>query len=646
MSAQYGVWHFDGRPADRDFFSAVSRVIEQYGPDGGSTYFSGPVGILYRAFHTTKESRLERQPYVSFRGNAITWDGRLDNREELLERLEGEVPLDWTDVALVMAAYERWGTDCFRKLIGDWALSLWDSREQVLILAKDFVGTRHLHYCLTPERVVWCTLLDPLVLLAGHPFSLNEEYVAGYFTHFPATHLTPYVGIDSVSPGTFVKIRNRVARVHTYWNFDPSKRINYRTDAEYEEHFRVVFAQAVRRRLRSDSPVLAELSGGMDSSSIVCMADAVIAEGKAETPRLDTISYYDDLEPNWDERPYFTKVEQKRGRTGCHLDVGKGEFFSQPIDSRYFSPLPGADQSGVEFEQKRIACMRSNGNQVLLSGIGGDEGLGGVPTPIPELADLLARGRLRQLARQLKAWSLVKKQPWTHLLLETLRDFLPPRVAQAFKKRRIAPWLDPRFVERHRTTLLNLEPRSRLLGSLPSFQSNVNTLAVLKRQLGCSAPSFVGGYNKTYPYLDRDLLEFLYAVPWDQIIRPGQRRSLMRRAMAGLVPDELLNRKRKAYVVRGPLAGIEAAWPRLQELCGRMVSGSLGVVDAKRFSEALLKAKHGQVDSLVHMLRTLKLELWLQDLYGRGVIRGAAPAAELIGRRAFLREGGTEAVRL
>ena len=186
-----------------------------------------------------------------------------------------------------------------------------------------------------------------------------------------------------------------------------------------------------------------------------------------------------------------------------------------------------------------------------------------------------------------------------------------------------------------------------MLGPLPSFQSSVNTLAVLKRQLGCSPPSFVGCYDVSYPYLDRDLLEFLYSVPREQIIRPGRRRSLMRRAMVGLVPDELLERKRKAYVVRGPLADIEAAWPRVQKLCERPLSGSLGIIDAEHFSRALLKAKHGQGDSLVHLLVTLKLELWLRDLYGRGVLRGTAtPVVDPASARTRLLEGGAEAVQL
>src|SRR6202021_612527 len=110
--------------------------------------------------------------------------------------------------------------------------------------------------------------------------------------------------------------------VSKYWDFDPGKRIRYRIDAEYEEHFRSALATAVQRRLRSDRPILAELSGGMDSSSIVCIADTVIARSAAECPRLDTITWYDESKPNWGELPHFTKVEEKRGRVGYHIDAG------------------------------------------------------------------------------------------------------------------------------------------------------------------------------------------------------------------------------------------------------------------------------------------------------------------------------------
>src|SRR5260370_38319376 len=99
--------------------------------------------MLYRPFHTTTESRLERQPRISESGKILTWDGRLDNRDELIKQLVNVLKDDQTDVAIVAAAVARWGTDCFAKLVGDWALSIWDPREQHLPLAAGYIAVTH-----------------------------------------------------------------------------------------------------------------------------------------------------------------------------------------------------------------------------------------------------------------------------------------------------------------------------------------------------------------------------------------------------------------------------------------------------------------------------------------------------------------------
>jgi asparagine synthase (glutamine-hydrolysing) len=614
MSVQFGRWNLDGKPVDRDYLEKVKPVIAPYGPDDGGSYAKTSISILYRAFHTTKESRRETQPHITESGAVITWDGRLDNRAELIRQLRDVLTISSTDVSIVGAAYEEWGAGCFAKLIGDWALSIWDANRRSLILAKDAVGTRHLYYSVDEEQVAWSTILDPLVLFAGKTFALCEEYIAGWFSFFPAAHLTPYIGIHSVPPSSFVAIRAGKHAISKYWDFDPDNRIRYRTDAEYEEHFRAVFAEAVRRRLRSDSPILAELSGGMDSSSIVCMADTIIARGAAATPRLDTLSYYNDSEPNWNERPYFTKVEEKRGRTGTHIDVGSQERFNFQFESDHFAATPGSG-GGRPSESSRqfAACMASQGNRVVLSGIGGDEVTGGVPTPTPELEDLLARGQFRTLAHQLKVWALNKRKPWFYLLFDAARGFFPPALVGVPKHMRPAPWLHANFVKQNRAALQGYPARVKLFGPLPTLQENVSTLDVLRRQLACVALPAEPLYEKRYPYLDRGLLEFMYAVPREQLVRPGQRRSLMRRALIGIVPDELLNRKRKAYVARSPLTAISEGFESLAEISRHMSSGSLGIVEAKKFLEALQKARHGEEVPVVTLMRTLGIELWLRN---------------------------------
>jgi asparagine synthase (glutamine-hydrolysing) len=621
MSVLFGRWNFDGKPVDTDYLEKAKACIAPYGPDDAGSYSKNNISILYHAFHTTKESRREMQPHITASGAILTWDGRLDNRADLIRQLPDVVTILCTDVAIVAAAYEHWGNDCFAMLVGDWALSIWDPHTRSLILAKDPIGTRHLYYSLDERHVTWSTILDPLVLLAGKTLSLCEEYIAGWFSSFPAAHLTPYVGIHSVLPSTSVVIRAGKQNASKYWDFDPSKRIRYSSDAKYEEHFRAVFAEAVRRRLRSDSPVLAELSGGMDSSSVVCLADAIIARGSAETPRLDTLSYYDDSEPNWNERPYFTKVEERRGRTGCHIDVSKRESFKFEFDSDHFAATPGSGGSrSSEASRQFAACLSSQRNRVVLSGIGGDEVTGGVPTPIPELEDLLARAEFRALAHQLKVWALNKRKPWFHLLFDAVRGFFPLALVGVPKHKRPAPWLNRDFVKRNRAASQAYQTRLKVFGPLPSFQENLSTLRVLQRQLGCVAIPAEPPYEKRYPYLDRSFLEFMYAVPREQLVRPGQRRSLMRRALVGIVPAELLDRKRKAFVARSPMAAISVDWTNLAEMRRPMSSVSLGLIEPKSFAEALQGPRYGQEVRVVTLMRTIAAELWLNCVGTREIL--------------------------
>jgi len=624
MSVQFGRWNVEGQPPAPDYIEKVTATLAPYGPDCNESYSNGGVRILYCAFQTTKESRREKQPYISSSGAVITWDGLLDNRAELISELNDSLTVNSTDVAIVAMAFEKWGANCFAKLIGDWALSIWNPGNRSLILAKDPIGTRHLYYSFDNNQVAWSTILDPLVRLAGKTFALNEEYIAGWVSMFPAVDLTPCVGIHSVPPSSSVLLRPGKHAVSKYWDFDPLNKIRYGTEAEYEEHFRVVFAKAVQRKLRSDRPVLAELSGGRDSSSIVCMADTIIDRGAAETPRLDTLSMYDDAEPNWNERPYFTKVEEKRGRAGWHVNVGAQDPKKVPVPELLpesprgcFVSTPGYD--GRTSLQMRM-CMTSQGNRVVLSGIGGDEVMGGVPTPAPELENLLARAQFGALAHQLKAWALEKRKPWFHLFWEAARGFFPPALVGSPKCVRPAPWLQSGFVKRHWAALAGYPSRAKLFGPLPSFQGNMSTLDALRRQLARTALPFEPPFEKRYPYLDRDLLEFTFAIPREQLVRPTQRRSLMRRALVGIVPNEILNRKGKAFVARSPMVAISNDWAHFAEMTQNMLSSSLGIVDSGRISEALQKVRRGEEVPMIALRRTLFLEGWLKDLRALGII--------------------------
>lgn len=629
MSVQFGKWNFDGQPCAAGLFEKIRATLAPFGPDSTESYAQAGVQILYCAFHTTKESRREAQPHISQSGAVITWDGQLDNRAELIGELH-DVAATSTDIEVVAAAFERWGQNCFARLLGDWALSIWNPVNRTLLLAKDPVGTRHLYYWFDRNQVSWSTILDPLVRFAGRTFDICEEYIAAWLSisMFPATHLTPCVDVYAVPPSSFVLLRPGKHSTTRYWDFDGSRVIRYRTDAEYEEHFRAAFTKAVKRKLRSDCPVLAELSGGRDSSSIVCVADAIMAKNDAECPRLDTISYFDDLEPNWNERPYFTKVEEKRGRTGWHVDVNARD--NQQINE----PEPQEEASGPRFEQTpgyhgRTSldlknCLTTQGNRVLLSGIGGDETMGGVPSPGPELENLIARAQLPKLAHQLKVWALQLKKPWIHLFWDAAREFLPLWLVGAPSHIRPAPWLRRKFVRHHQRALTGYHTRTKLFGPLPSFQAGLATLEGMRRQLARTALPFQPPYEKRYPFLDRELMEFMFAIPRDQVVRPAQRRSLMRRALAGIVPDEILNRKTKAYVERAQMVELSRDWTKYIAATQNMALSSLGVVNPELVSEALQKARRGEDVPMISLMRIFLIEGWLKQLRALGVVNVGA----------------------
>jgi asparagine synthase (glutamine-hydrolysing) len=617
VSAQFGKCNLDRKPVNPLDFDEVRPVLSPYGPDSEGFICKENLGILYRAFHTTKESQREMQPYLSRSGLVVTWDGRLDNREDLIGQLRREIGHESTDAEIVATAVERWGVGAFPKLIGDWALCIWQPKDQSLILAKDFLGARHLFYCVEKDQVTWCTILDPLVLFSGHAFELEEEYIAGWLALFPAPHLTPYVGIRAVPPSSFIRFASGTQSIVKYWDFDPGSRISYCTDAEYEEHFRAVFSHSVRRRLRSDRLVLAELSGGMDSSSIVCVADDIIAERQVEIVGLNTVSYYDDSEPNWNERPYFAKIEERRGRVGCHIDTGSKVPLQFKFAKECFAATPSSGEQKSDTRKTFDTLIDSHSIRVLLSGIGGDEVTGGVPTPTPELADLIAKADVRTLARQLKFWALHKRMPWFFLLYEVIRRFFPPLLAR--KSEQSPCWLEQGFVERHRAALLGYERKLTLNGPAPSFQENLSTLEVLRRQVGCFALPIGPTYETRYPFLDRDLLAFLFAVPRQQLVRPGQRRSLMRRALAGTVPKAILDRRRKAFVVRAPT--IAASMLSINQAATGMICAQFGIVDDRSLGKSLDLVREGYEVPIVPLARGLLIESWLRHAVARGVLK-------------------------
>jgi asparagine synthase (glutamine-hydrolysing) len=609
MSVQAGVWNFDGRPVDPKQIEDISVFLKQKGPDGESRYTDGSVALLYRPFHTTSESRREKQPYFSHRGFVLTWDSRLDNRPALITDLRSDLEANPTDVAIVAAAFDRWETDCFRRLIGDWAVSIWKPEQRELFFAADYMAIRHIFYYLKKDRILWSTDLSSLVLLSNDKFHIDDDYIAGYLAHNPDAHLTPYLEIREVPPGQFVRVRDGRALVERFWRFSPTSRIRYKTDAEYEEHFRHVFRQSVQRRLRSDSPILGKLSGGLDSSSIVCMADDILAKEGAETPRLDTLSYYDKTEPSGDDWTYFRKIEAQRGRAGIHIDGSKLGASPDSLACSGFCPLPGALGFGQTLDTERADAVRRGGYRAVLSGIGGDEFTGGVPDPRAQLADLIVQFKFVSLAKQLMAWSLVKRRPWIQVLWQSAIDVVPASLGQYFtKEAKIEPWIRKDFAKRAGLAIRQMDSAEHFGLWLPTRRSCIAGVLAMANNLAKLALATEALEEARYPFLDQDLIEFVLSIPATQLLRPGERRSLMRRSLAGIVPQEVLSRRTKQVGARTPMLILEKSWNELQNIFQTPLSSGLGYIHEAQLLKTICDTRAGKSTPLARVLWTISLE--------------------------------------
>jgi len=317
MRGHYGIWNFDGRPADEGKLAGVRTILESFVTFPIRTRKQGALAILDASGNGALIADEVDATGISG-ADQVLWSGRLDNRREL-EGLVADPFHPATDAQLIQKGFDRLGTELLPRIVGDWSVSIVRPTRSELILAKDFAGTRPLFYRVQGSSVAWSTVLESLVLSDGSLPPFSEEFLAAWLSSFPEVTSTPYRGVFSVPPCCIVRIKSNQVVSQKYWSLESGKGIRYRTDKQYEEHFLSAFRESVRRRLDSPAPILAELSGGMDSSSIVCMCDELL-DG-----RVDTVTYFDSAEPGWDEVPFASTVEVKRKKNGHHIDIGPSE---------------------------------------------------------------------------------------------------------------------------------------------------------------------------------------------------------------------------------------------------------------------------------------------------------------------------------
>lgn len=609
MSILLGHFEHGQSELPSDLLTGRARIAQQYADGEGLGVIRDGVAmrVLPYASHARDGMRLGLVEGAA--GEILSFDGRLDNFEELAG-LCGVQASQVSDADLALAVYTRFGEESFARLTGDWALCLWSRRQRRLLLARDHAGTRTLYYAMRSGGMAWSSLLDDLVTDIGE---LSEAYATRYLSCRYTEHFTPYNHVFAVRPGHAVVVEGETLREVRHWSPLVSGSIAYAKDREYQDHLRWLFERAVTRRTGEGAPILAQLSGGMDSSSIVCMSDYIRRRGTPGAELLDTISFFDDSERTLDDKRYFTAVEASRGKRGIHLDTAFAHRTFEPVSperGRYL--LPGGDSCSYERERALQALIAGRGYRSVLSGIGGDEVLGGVPTPFAELGDLLANASLATFVRRAYDWSLPTRTPLIRTVAEAVKFSRGVRKRDRADIKPVPNWLSPQLRDAFVATPL---PFALDRHASVSRLGNAWAWCAILETLPHAFPNILTRFEYRYPFLDKDLVEFLFRIPREQILRPGRNRDLMKRTLGPLLPEQVLHRKSKGFVQRAPMVVFQRSCAELTKLLSRGCLAASGFVDVDLLVQAMDSVARGQRPELMQpLLRAVGLELWLRTL--------------------------------
>ncbi len=378
MSGIVGIYYINGRPVERENLGRMVDILAHRGPDGADVWCEGNIGLGHRLLWTTPESLLEKQPLIDRTGNLVlTADARIDNRGELISALRlNDSPVEKiTDSDLILAAYVEWGNQCPEKLIGDFAFAIWDKRKQVLFCARDHMGVKPFYYYYEPGKFfAFASEIKGLLCLEGVPCEVNEAKVGIYLCQLSGfAELKPdtfYQDIFRLPPAHWLSLSERELKFQSYWDLDAeAKKIqqSLKTDAEYIEAFRERFTEAIACRLRSAYPVASTLSGGLDSSSVSCVARNLLSQ---YTNQKELLTVYADCGvPSTDEKDYVNTV-LAQGGFKHHIasvtgPISSGQVVIPWLDQPVQMPTPAMLLAIVQ-------SVSREGAKVMLTGHDGD----------------------------------------------------------------------------------------------------------------------------------------------------------------------------------------------------------------------------------------------------------------------------------
>ncbi len=560
MSGIAGIINLDGAPVDRQLLRRMTGSMSHRGPDAQRIWIDGNVGFGHTMLRTTTEAETEKQPLTLDGKVWLTADARIDGRVDLISALEAKLGRDIrvpllssgsgpafrrpNDAELIVFAYEAWGEDCVKHLIGDFAFAIWDKPKHRLFCARDQLGVRQLFYSKGTQSLVFSNTLNSLRL---HPFvsdRLNEDTIADFLlfglNQDPTT--TVFTDIRRLPKAHSLTLSPEHLKTKEYWT-PRSGAVRFKTDNEYLEAFKDLFKSAVDDRLRA-SRVSISMSGGMDSSAVAATA---LKSLKASSAPFDLRAFcvvYSGFPDR--EREYAGSVAQT---LGIPLEYLEGDVINAN-DSRgsdtYVRPEPFQIDPFYAVGDELLVRISAHG-RVALTGWDGDTIMN--ESPKYQYALLLKDFRLARLAVELARYTA-----WRHRLPPIgIRTSLKRLIGRYPPKPPFPVWLNPDFASR-----LNLVERWQRATSDSHlfYTTRPNAFRIL------SSPSWAALFQRydggltslplevRHPLVDVRVIEYalnLPVIPW--VIDKW----ILRTAMKGVLPEAVRIRPKTPLAVEPAL---------------------------------------------------------------------------------------------
>ena len=561
MTALAGLWHFNGRSDAAEGCARMLAAQELYGPHHGAQWSDSAVALGRRLMRVLPEDAFDRQPLIGGEGRyVLVADVRLDNRDDLTEALRIPAPQARAlcDSAILLAAIERWDESCLERLVGDYAFVVWDGARRQLLLARDPLGQRPLHYHRGNKFFAFASMPKGLHALPDVPYAPDEERIAEFLALMPETGSQSFfLGIERVEPGHVVTVNANGIAMRPHWQ-PGRRRIVLGGPEDYCEALRDLLDQAVSCRLRGTGDVGASLSGGFDSGAVVTTAARLLEPSGRRVIAFTGVpreGYDGDAPPNRiiDEGANAAATAALYPNIEHVLVRNEGCSPLADLDRQFFlfdRPVGGISAAG--WDNSFGNAIRKRKLSVILGGGAGNIGLS--YDGLELLPELFRSGRWLRLWWEASALVEARQMRWRGVLANTFGPWCPPALwgwVSKIGRRDALEWRDYVAIHPGRLDQLDLPARAKACNHDLAYRPWRDGLALRLRLLqlvdtGNFSKGGLANLKVDYrdPTADIRLLDFCFSVPMEQFLRDGTPRALARRALADRLPKQVLEETR------------------------------------------------------------------------------------------------------